>query len=220
MEIFYRRVIGVFIVFLMMMSAASWAAEPEADAAGQVIVVSGPFQAINKDKQTRTLRRGDYFYSGEGLMTGTNSTAQVRFSDGTIMALNPNSQIKVDEYIYKKDPKKDKSTVNLIKGGFRALTGAISKASGAYKIETPVAVIGVRGTIFAGVLDEGKLYAGVTKGGIFVKNEKGEIDLGVDKDYSYAVVDSKDTAPVGLLIPPPQLVGKCGTHDNAPHTNF
>lgn len=154
-------------------------------------------------------------------MTGTNSTAQVRFSDGTIMALTPNSQIKVDEYIYQKDPKKDKTTVSLIKGGFRALTGAISKANpGAYKIETPVAVIGVRGTLFAGVLDEGKLYAGVTKGGIFVKNEKGEIDLGLDKDYSYAVVDSKDTAPIGLLIPPPQLVGRCGAHDNAPHTNF
>ncbi len=219
METFCGRIAGVFIVLVMMMSIA-WAAEPDANAAGQVIVISGPFQAINADKQTRTLDRGAYFYSGESLMTGTNSTAQIRFTDGTVMALNPNSQIKIDGYIYQKDPKKDKSTVSLIKGGFRALTGLISKSSpDSYKVETPVAVIGVRGTNYSAVLDQGELYAGAWKGVIIAKNDKGDINLGEGQDYNYAVIKSKSVAPIGLLNPPAQLTSHCRM-DNAPHTNF
>lgn len=220
MGIFYRQVVGIFIALALMMSVA-WAAEPDVNAAGQVIVVSGPFQAINKDKQTRILERGAYFYSGDSLMTGTNGSAQIRFSDGTVMALNTNSQIRIDNYSYQKDPKKDKSTVSLVKGGFRALTGLMSKSNpDSYQVETPVAVIGVRGTNYSAALDRGELYAGVWKGVIIAKNDAGAINLGDGQDYSYAVVKAKNVAPIGLLNPPVQLTARCGTQEHAPHTNF
>jgi hypothetical protein len=226
MEIFYRKLRYFFILFFML-TPVGWAqAKSDANtnintnAAGQVIVVSGPFQSSNPDKQNRTLARGDYFYSGDTLVTGTNATAQIRFSDGTVMALNPNSQIKVDAYAYTKNTQSDKSTVSLVKGGFRALTGLISKENpGAYKVQTPVAVIGVRGTNYSALLADGQLFAGVWKGRIIVSNSKGSIELGEGEDYSFALVHSKDTLPAGLLNPPVQLVHLCGVN-YAPHTNI
>jgi len=180
--------------------------------AGQVIVVTGSFQAQQADQKLRPLARGSYFYSGDTLITGKESTAQVRFTDGTVTALYPNSELRINDYVYQsQDKQQNRSVTTLVKGGFRALTGLISKENPeAYQARTPVAVIGVRGTNFGAVLDKGKLYAGVWKGGIYVKNEKGLIKLGQGDDYQFATVTSATAAPIGLLNPPQQLVGQCG----------
>jgi len=200
-----------FIIFVSVFLFSTLIFAQSTEDAGLVIITSGPFQAVGSNEQLRNLVRGSHFFSGDLLKTGTNSTAQVRFSDGTVMALYPNSQIKVNDYSFHQNAKSDKSVVSLVKGGFRALTGAISKENpDAYKLQTPVAVIGVRGTNYGGVLDNGKLFTGVWKGGITVQNDKGLIKLGVGGDYNFAEVLSKDTAPIGLLYPPAQLVGQCG----------
>jgi len=202
------KVFSKVLFVLLLVSSIAWAQTPSA---GQVIITSGPFQAISTSNQARVLTRGSYFYSGETLLTGSNSTAQVKFSDGTIMAFYPNTRIRVDEYSYQQDNKKDKSVVTLVKGGFRALTGAISKKdSSAYAVQTPVAVIGVRGTTYGAVMDKGHLYSGVWDGGIFVQNNKGMINLGQNNMYHFSEVASKNAAPIGLPRAPEQLVGPCG----------
>ena len=178
------------------------------NSAGQVIVVAGPFKIIHADNVAVTPKRGDSFYSGDTLATGKKGTAQVRFTDGGVLALTENSQIKINEYQYTKSSS-DKSIATLVKGGFRALTGLIAKQDpGSYKIQTPVAVIGVRGTNLGGVLARGKLFTGVWKGLIFVQNDKGSITLGQGQDYNFSEV-SPGQAPIGLLNPPPELAGQC-----------
>ena len=51
----------------------------------------------------------------------------------------------------------DAATLSLVEGGLRVITGAVAKAEPEkYKLETPVALMGVRGTEFAVVLcDDG-----------------------------------------------------------------
>lgn len=177
-----------------------------ANMAGQVITASGSLQASNSNSVNRELKRGAYFYSGDLITTGTNASAQIRFTDGTLVALTPNSKLKVDEYHYQKDASSDKSVVTLVQGGFRAITGAISKENpSAYRAQTPVAVIGVRGTNYGAVIVRGQLFSGVWKGGIFVQNKAGTIDLGKDNQFSFTKVISSDVAPIGLSKPPTEL---------------
>jgi len=197
-----------FLVFsLLLLGFPAWA---QANSAGQVIVASGTFTEIKANQTTNKLQRGDYFYSGDTLVTGANTNAQVRFTDGTVVALYPNSRLRVDDYSYQKSSS-DKSVVTLVQGGFRALTGLISKSNpDAYKVQTPVAVIGVRGTSYGAVLQGGQLYAGVWKGGIYLKNDKGLIRIGEGEEYNFALVSSRNVAPVGLLNPPRALIGQCG----------
>jgi len=175
---------------------------------GQVIIVAGPFKIIHADNTVTTPKRGDSFYSGDTLSTGKKGTAQVRFTDGGVLALTENSQLKINDYQYTKSSS-DKSVSTLVKGGFRALTGLIAKEDpSSYKIQTPVAVIGVRGTNLGGALSRGKLYTGVWKGLIFVQNDKGAITLGQGQDYNFSET-SPGQAPIGLLNPPAELAGEC-----------
>ncbi len=191
----------------LLFSVSLFAADNEA--AGQVIIVAGPFRILHANNVSVTPRRGDTFYSGDTLITGRRGTAQVRFTDGGVMALTENSQVKVNEYHYEKNSSSDKSVATLVKGGFRALTGLIAKEEpSAYKIQTPVAVIGVRGTNLGAVLARGRLFTGVWKGNIIVENNKGTIQLGEGNDYNYSEV-TPNHAPVGLLHPPAELAGNC-----------
>jgi hypothetical protein len=188
----------------------------DGDPAGQVIIVAGPFRILHANNVSVTPRRGDTFYSGDTLITGRRGTAQVRFTDGGVMALTENSQMKVNQYHYEKNSSSDKSVATLVKGGFRALTGLIAKEEpSSYKIQTPVAVIGVRGTNLGAVLARGKLFTGVWKGNIIVENTKGTIQLGEGNDYNYSEV-SPNHAPVGLLHPPAELAGNCLAEQRQP----
>lgn len=179
------------------------------DLAGQVIVVSGPFRIIHADNTAISPKRGDNIFSGDTLVTGNKGSGQIRFTDGGVLALAENSQLKINDYHYEKNTSEDKSVTTLIKGGLRALTGLIAKEQpSSYKIQTAVAVIGVRGTNLGAALSKGKLYTGVWKGGISVQNTRGSIDLGEGQKYQYSVI-SRDSAPVGLTNMPAELKCNC-----------
>lgn len=178
--------------------------------AGQVIVTSGSFSDMGVDKKIRTLKRGDVFYNGDTLITADKSKAQVRFTDGTVVALEEKTNYKILDYHYQEPGIKDKNFTSLLTGGFRALTGVISKHDpSAYQVSTSVAAIGVRGTMYGAVIKAGKLFVGVWKGKIVIANDAGTILLGTGATYDYAMINSLKSSPVGLLSEPSELAGQC-----------
>lgn len=105
--------------------------------------------------------------SGASVTTGEKSYAVLRFDDGQVFALQSNSQFQIQDYRYNPANAQQSSIfVSLFKGGMRAVTGAIaSQNKAAFKLQTPQATIGIRGTDFPVVLKEG-LYALVLDGAI------------------------------------------------------
>jgi hypothetical protein len=174
--------------------------------AGKVILTSGPFIAIQLDSSARSLARGSEFYEGDRLWTGPSTRAQIRFSDGAIMTLRPDTEFSVDEYEFDdKNTSENKSLLTLVKGGFRTITGLISRLRpSAYTVKTSYAIIGVRGTTYETVVDSG-LHVAAWQGTVSVANDKGEVLLGFGHDYSFASVASATSAPTGQLLTPPPL---------------
>ena len=64
------------------------------------------------------------------------------------MTLRPNSEMYLEEYSYMRG--EDNAKFNLISGGLRIVTGVIAKSDpDRYLVQTPVALMGVRGTEFS-----------------------------------------------------------------------
>src|SRR3990167_7539020 len=126
----------------------------------KVAWVKGTFRATS-NTGTRALTKGSSVYLHDTLITGKGSTAQIVFTDDTLMVFRANSNLYVSDYRY--EPKKNNVghyVMNLITGGFRTVTGWIARNNPEhYQIKTPVAVIGVRGTNFS-VLFNQKLFVG------------------------------------------------------------
>ena len=96
----------------------------------------------------RALRIGDTLDAGVTLSTGANSTAVVKFEDGQIIALQPNTRFTVREYSYNVKQVRNSNVVfALLQGGLRFVTGVIGATNrNAFKLNAGTATIGVRGT--------------------------------------------------------------------------
>jgi hypothetical protein len=84
---------------------------------------------------------------GNSIKTGANSSVGLLFEDDTVVALGPNSEIKIESYLFNPVDQELSFIARLAKGTFSFITGQIAKlAPQNVKFETPDATLGVRGT--------------------------------------------------------------------------
>ena len=113
------------------------------------------------------------FVQEEVIAAGADSIAELMLRDQTKLAIGPGARLTLDRFVY--DPNKTSGAIvlNLIKGGFRFITGVAAKPF--YAIRTPVAAITVRGTIFDVYIEEqGPVWLLLHEGSIRVCNTRGE----------------------------------------------
>lgn len=102
--------------------------------------------------ELRSLTQGDEIFVSDQIVTGDRSFAVLQFVDGAKVTVRPNSAIIIEDYVYN-GTDEDVATLSLVSGGLRVITGAMAKSNPEnYKVRTPVALMGVRGTEFSVML--------------------------------------------------------------------
>jgi hypothetical protein len=159
---------------------------------GQVIWVKGNVQANQQNQPPRQLQRKSQIFLHDTIKTDAESSGQIVFLDSTMLAVRDKTELRMDEFTIKRDaPKQEKAVVSLLKGGFRTITGTISKDNPeGYHVNTPVATIGVRGTDYTVFFDVIKgLLAKIDIGAIVLANDSGEEELNKDMSRLYGKID-------------------------------
>lgn len=100
------------------------------------------------------LGAGESVFRDETVATGPQSSARLTFLDATNLSIGPTSAVKLDRFVFTEQASTQALSVNLARGAFRFSTGALDKR--AYKINSPVATIGVRGTILDILITSGR----------------------------------------------------------------
>ncbi|MBT8136607.1 MAG: FecR domain-containing protein [Gammaproteobacteria bacterium] len=160
--------------------------------AGQVLFVYGKAYVVSPDGSRAALTKGSTVDSGDRIVTSANGRVQMRMEDGGLLALRPQTEFLIEQFNFPAasggmtaSAGEPRSFFALVKGGFRSITGAIGKADKSdYRVRTPVATIGIRGTDYTAVycetgcagMQQG-LYVGVTDGGVTLRNDTGALDL-------------------------------------------
>jgi FecR protein len=88
---------------------------------------------------------GDLVYRGDVVDTGVNGELGITFADGTSVNFSSSARLEVNEFIYDPRGTANSTLISLTQGTFSFISGAIAK-TGQMKIDTPVGVIGIRGT--------------------------------------------------------------------------
>lgn len=146
-------------------------------AAGKVEFASGGATIQSADGTSKTMVKGMEINQGDTILTGAGR-AQVKFSDGGYISFQPNTQFKIEEYNFNgKQDGTERGFFRLVEGGLRALTGFVGRENRPnYRMSTPVATIGIRGSYYLAEFRE-KLRTHVGHGSIYVFNEQGNIIL-------------------------------------------
>lgn len=134
---------------LLALATALLGTDAQAQSIGEVEFARGVGFAQSEGQNPRTLGKGLALKEGDRVTTADGASAIVKLQDGTRMTVRPNSEMLIQQYKFKENAADNNMVMQLLRGGFRAITGLISKNSpDAARVVTKTATIGIRGTDF------------------------------------------------------------------------
>ena len=137
---------------------------------GEATLVIGVAKVISADGVERSVERGSAIRVGDRIETGAGGHVHLRFVDGARLSVRPASRLQVENY----SRASDASALTAIKfrldeGVVRSITGAWGEAErDRFRLNTPVAAIGVKGTDFVVKSDGETTLASVYTGAIML----------------------------------------------------
>jgi hypothetical protein len=115
--------------------------------AGRFLTVIGDVRVLGAGGDRRP-ERGQEVREGETILTGAGALTQIRLADGGMLSIRGDTEMKFDRFSHAGENDRESSMfISLLKGGFRSVTGLIGRLNrDGYRITTPSATIGIRGT--------------------------------------------------------------------------
>ena len=175
-----KRISGAVVVTLLFLLSApspSWAVNGEP--IGSVTAIEGEvWLAHEGDKALLEAMLGDSIYLYDHIQTEKASLVQILFEDESLLNLAENTYIQITEHVYSPEDNRRSSFFRLVMGKVRAIVGRYFGAGSKYKVSTPTAIIGVRGTHFiidATLTDETVVVCVDTDRDLAVRNVKDEV---------------------------------------------
>ena len=134
---------------------------------GDVTLVIGNVQ-VQRGEQMLAVTRGTALQVGDSIQTQTNGHAHIRFVDGALVSVRPSSTMRIVEYQFDAaNPAASVVRFQLDQGVVRAISGrAAEAAKDKFRLNTPLAAIGVRGTDFVVESTQNRVNAVVNQGTI------------------------------------------------------
>ncbi|MCZ7565094.1 MAG: FecR family protein [Burkholderiales bacterium] len=152
---------------MLALISAAFAGNAYAQSAARVDFASGSVIAIGQDGRSRALDKGAEVATGDRIETASAGRAQLRFTDGAFVSLQPNTTFEVREYHFTgRTDGSERGVFGLLRGAFRTVTGLIGRVNrNTYQVQTPTATVGIRGTggVIA-LLEDGTLRVTGTSG--------------------------------------------------------
>jgi hypothetical protein len=210
-------ILRILAVVLALAGGAAAAAD-----VGRVVLAAGDTTALRGGQPVR-LALGAAIQDKDVLRTGAASNLQVRFEDDSYVSLREGSELRVEEFRFTNGAGKDSAVFSLLKGGLRAVTGLVGRRNNDdYKMVTPTATIGIRGTDYAATVCQGDcrnadgsqardgVYGrviGQSQGTnqIVVQNEAGPTLLGISSNF---FVSDRNSPVERLLVAPDFVLSK------------
>lgn len=138
---------------ILVLAGAVTFASAEDSFIGSVKIVQGR-AFVQRSSGAVPVTEGLHLLVQDLLHTGADGRVAFILRDGTRISLGSNSEMKLDQFVYEPAQNSYGLILNLTKGVLAYISGKIAKFSPeSVKLQTPVGIIGVRGTHLAIALD-------------------------------------------------------------------
>lgn len=171
------RLAQVFMLAFALLTSQAFALDPAVSASdstpvslhqqiGTVKIVLGKAERYSANGKRMVIRKDSQIQVGDRIVTPSNGHVHIHFIDGALVSVRPNSELHIERYDYDQDrPELSAVKFNLQEGVTRSISGdAARSARERFRLNTPIAAIGVRGTDFVVSADEDTTRALVNEG--------------------------------------------------------
>jgi hypothetical protein len=130
------------------LSAAPAFAQPSPPA-GHIKLASGSVFIVRGGTETPA-QAGEPIYEADTVKTGPDGRLGITLRDDTRVSLGPGSEMRVSRFVYAPAEGHLALVISVFRGAMAYVSGRIAKLSpDSIRLETPAAVMGVRGTTLA-----------------------------------------------------------------------
>jgi hypothetical protein len=144
---FDMRTSGAFLMTTMLVSAPAFAQQPIP--AGHVKIATGR-SFIVRQNTSIPAKPGDAVFAIDTLRTEADGTIGVTMTDDTRISLGPASEVRLERYVFAPAEGGLGMVLNFVRGVAAYVSGRMAKlAPDSIRLETPAAIVGVRGTTVA-----------------------------------------------------------------------
>jgi hypothetical protein len=92
---------------------------------------------------------GDAVRQGDRVRTGQTGGASIVLVDGTVLSMGPNTTVDLSQFQFDSTTQNGNFLLDVLQGSVRVVTGLTARINPErFKVRTPTAVVGVRGTDF------------------------------------------------------------------------
>lgn len=156
------------IVACGLLLAVTGAAGAAAEAVGTVSFVIGVTRLIDGDKRANPVARGMPVHAGDSIETEAGGHVHLRFVDGAFVSVRPGSRLVIESYRYDAARPQDSAIrFKLEQGVVRSISGKGTEAAREhFRLNTPIAAIGVRGTDFVVQAEAERVRVAINRGAI------------------------------------------------------
>ena len=166
-----RKLPQLALILLLSLSGQQLFAEGSSvQAVGEVQLVLGKAWLESAEHGRRSAEQSAKVYVTDRVVTGANGHVHLKFVDQALVAVRPDSELEIQRYEFNESaPELSSVKFRLEEGITRAISGDAARAARQrFRMNTPIADIGVRGTDFVVSATETTTQATVNEGTIVV----------------------------------------------------
>jgi hypothetical protein len=135
--------------FVLVCTMSTPALAQDRPVAGRIKVATGAAFVVRDGAQVPA-QVGQVVFESDGIRTGGDGKLGVTLNDDTRLSLGPNSELKLERFTYAPAESGFGLVLRFVRGAATYVSGRIAKlAPDSIRLETPAAIIGVRGTTLA-----------------------------------------------------------------------
>lgn len=150
-------IVGALLASCAFVAGFILAVVPRAHAQASAATTATPFATVvrirgevtateGQSGRSRTLQAGDPVYVGEQVRAAAVAEAVLKTEDAGLIAIRPRGEFIMEQYAAR-GTSADVFALRMLKGGVRIISGWINRSDrGQYRVVTPSATIGIRGT--------------------------------------------------------------------------
>lgn len=165
-----NRAIFALVCLYLALGGACFAANAETSArtaVGQTSFVIGVVKLKSAEGGEQEISKGASVYVGDQLITEAGGHVHIQFIDGAKVSLRPSSRLTIENYSQGQNGRESAIRFRLDEGVMRSMTGGWGEAARErFRLNTPIAAIGIKGTDFIVKTDANRTLASVVTGAI------------------------------------------------------
>jgi hypothetical protein len=136
-------------VLVLVFGVASAAFAQQQTAAGRIKLVSGSAFVV-RGGTAIPATAGQEVLQADSLRTGKDGRLGITLKDDTRVSLGPDSEVRLERFVYAPAEGNLALALKFVSGAIAYVSGRIAKiAPDSIRLETPAAIVGVRGTTLA-----------------------------------------------------------------------